>query len=559
MNYSVRPWKGSTLADHFLHYRGASSVEETQKFLVPDWQSHVHDPNLLKDSQKAVERILFAVKNNEKIIVYSDYDHDGIPGGVIFHDFFKKIGFANFENYIPHRHDEGFGLNIDAVEEFGKQKVKVLITVDCGIGDVAPVARAQELGIDVVITDHHEVPKEIPKAFAIVNPKQKECKYPEKMLCGAGVAFKLIQAILAKERFGIIEGWEKWLLDMVGIATLSDMVPLIGENRVFASYGLKVLRKSPRVGLQKLLRKLKVDQRYLTEDDIGFTISPRINAASRMDTPMDAFRLLSTTDEIEADQYAEHLEGLNNERKGKVAAIVKEVRKILAERTDLGDRKIVVLGNPEWKPALLGLAANSIMDDMERPIFLWGREGNNTLKGSCRSDGSVNLMNLMGEAPMGTFLQFGGHALAGGFSLVQEKIHTLTDELEIAYEKARKAAYEAAPQWIDMELSIDQVSWDLYRQIEPLAPFGVGNPKPLFIFKNALIGEAKEFGKEKNHLELVFPQTSGKNMKAIGFFMTREGWGKELRPGERINLVATLEKSMFRSFPELRLRIVDII
>jgi single-stranded-DNA-specific exonuclease len=330
--YAVREQTNDDLVSHLLFSRGITTKEAAEAFLNPNYDRHTHDPFLLKDIDKAVSRILKAIRENEKTVIYSDYDTDGIPGGVVLHDFFKKAGFTNFINYIPHRHDEGFGLNSDAVEQFIKDEVKLLITIDCGIADVVPVTLARDGGIDVIITDHHLPNGKVPPAFAIINPKQDGCAYPEKMLCGSGVVFKLIQAILAKDRLGIKDGYEKWLLDMVGIATLSDMVPLTGENRVFAYYGLTVLRKSPRLGLVRLLRELAVDQRYLTEDDIGFTIGPRINAASRMGVPMDAFRLLATTDPVEAAEFAKHLNKINDERKGTVAALVKEIKKIIKER-----------------------------------------------------------------------------------------------------------------------------------------------------------------------------------------------------------------------------------
>ncbi len=566
--YAVRPIQGTSLLDHLLFYRGIESPEMTERFLNPNYNAHTHDPFSMKDMERVVERVLKAIQNNEKVVVYSDYDTDGIPAGVVLHDFFKKIGFTNFTNYIPHRHDEGFGLNVEAIEQFAKDGVKLLITLDCGTGDVLPVARANELGLEVIIIDHHLPVGELPKAFAMLNPKQAGCEYPEKMLCGAGVAFKLIQALVFRlptknyELQTVPKGWEKWLLDMVGIATLSDMVPLKGENRVFAYYGLMVLGKSPRVGLRKLLSKLKVNQRHLNEDDIGFTLGPRINAASRMGVPMDAFKLLATEDEAEADTLVEHLNVINDERKGTVAALAKEIKKIIRERyigiDDKTDR-VMVIGNPAWRPALLGLAANTCANEYRCPVFLWGRDGDNVIKGSCRSGESSNLVELMGKVSTGTFLQFGGHAFSGGFSVANDKIHTLEEELNRAYEAARaEYAHAAEEHFVDRELLLSDATWDTYKTIEKLAPFGTGNPKPLFLFRNVTPCDVRHFGKEKNHLELVFEKPDGKKLSALTFFKTSKDWGKEIVSGESLNLVATFEKSMFKNFPELRLRIVDI-
>ena len=546
-----------------LFYRGIKNSDDAEKFLNPDYVRGIHDPFLMKDMDKAVERILKAIDGNEKIIIYSDYDADGIPGAVVLHDFFKKIGFNNFENYIPHRHREGFGLNMEAVEEFGKSGAKLLITIDCGIADVKEVEKLNEFGIDVIITDHHELGEKIPPAYAILNSKQTECFYPEKMLCGAGVVFKLVQALISKKNIDwqLKEGAEKWFLDMVGLATLSDMVPLTGENRVFAYYGLKVLRKSPRVGLMKLLRKVKVEQKNITEDDIGFTITPRINAASRMDAPMDAFRLLATSDETLADELSSHLNKINDERKGLVASMVKEMKHIISSRADGAEKKeAIVMGNPKWKPSLLGLAANTLMQENFCPVFIWGREGENILKGSCRSPGNVSLINLMKSLPKGILRDYGGHSMSGGFSVSHEKIHLLEEEIISALKKIKIESGEFSQEiFIDKKLFVDDVNWETYNILEKLAPFGAGNPKPLFLFEKIEIASVKNFGKEKNHLEISFRKEDGKNISAIGFFMKGDEWGIELKEGEKINLVASMEKSMFRGFSELRLRIVDVL
>jgi len=544
---------------HLLFHRGVESADSAKKFLNPDYEDHVYDPFLMKDMDKAVDRILLAIKNDEKVVIFSDYDADGIPGAVVLHDFFKKIGFKNFENYIPHRHDEGFGLNHDAIDEFAKSGTKLLITIDCGIADADEVDQANSHGIDVIITDHHLLNGKIPKALAILDPKQPDCNYPEKNLCGAGVVFKLVQAILKKKRFGLKEGAEKWFLDMVGLATLSDMVSLTDENRVLAHYGLKVLRKSPRIGLKKLLSKMKVNQKYITEDDIGFMIAPRINAASRMGIPDEAYKLLVTESETEADELSEHLNNINNERKGVVAAMVKEMKHIVAKRyEDLPNKKVIVIGNPKWKPALLGLAANSLMEEYSVPVFAWGREGENILKGSCRSPGNVDLLELMKEAGE-VFSDFGGHKLSGGYTLSAEKIHLLDEFLNKAYEKVENNGSVAEETIADRILSLEDVTWETYNQIEKLAPFGIGNSKPLFLFKNVKLHEIKQFGKEKNHMELMLKNGSDKKIPAIGFFSHPESWGGKISQGDNIDLLATMEKSTFRNYPELRLRIVDII
>lgn len=550
-----------------LYSRGIEDIETAESFLNPKYES-LHDPFLLKGMDKATDRILKAIKENEKIAIFSDYDADGIPGAVVLHDFFKKIGFENFTNYIPHRNEEGFGLSVEAIETLRENGVKLIITIDCGITDVKEVSFANKNKIDVIITDHHTPLAKLPKAVAIINPKQKGDKYPEKMLCGSGVIFKLVQALIKSGKINFPEGQEKWLLDMVGLATLSDMVPLLGENRVLAYYGLKVLQKSPRPGIQKLLRILKIDQRNITEDDIAFMLTPRINAASRMGVSKDAFLLLSTKDDVEAGAMAEHLNRINDERKGVVGSMIREVKKKIDERVE-DMRHVLVFGNPDWKPSLLGLVAGSFSDEHDRPAFFWGRESANVkdnkqtvIKGSCRS-GGVHVVELM-EKVKDILVDYGGHHGAGGFSLLEENIHHLEERLNVAYievikEKKEKAGgNERDKILIDRKLSLDEVSWETWKQVEQFAPFGFENPKPLFLFENIEISSVKLFGKEKNHLELKFKNSKDKDITAIAFFQNGENFSVDIKEGNSVNLVATLEKSNFRNFPELRLRIVDI-
>jgi len=545
-----------------LDKRGFSDPEIANLFLKPDYSRDVHDPYLLKDMEKAVNRIIRAINTEESVVIYSDYDADGIPGAVVLHDFFKKIGFSNFENYIPDRNEEGFGVNLQAVEAIASRGATLLITIDCGITDVLPIARAKELGIDTIITDHHEPGTQIPPAFAIINPKQSGCEYPFKFLCGAGVVYKIIQAIVQKKEVnGLVAkipiGWEKWLLDMVGLATLSDMVPLIGENRVFALYGLTVLRKSPRIGLMKLLRLTRTNQRFMTEDDVNFTITPRINAASRMGVPHDAFELLSTSDEVRAGVLITHLNKINDERKGLVASITKEVKQRIHElERDGRMREVIVMGHLHWKPTVLGLVANSLKDDHDRPVFLWGKENGPMIKGSCRSDGRVSVVDLM-EASRELFLHFGGHKMSGGFAIEQEKIHVLEEVLSASYKKLSVAGASGAVEDYDDVLTLDDIHRGTYEVLEKLAPYGVGNPKPVFLFKKVEVKSVKMFGKTKNHLELGFENSVGEKFNAISFFTKTNDLLSSLVPGDYINLKACIEKSFFKRYPELRLRIIS--
>jgi single-stranded-DNA-specific exonuclease len=547
------------LVRHLLFHRGITDAQSAADFVRPNYDAHMHDPALLKDIDKAVERILAAIAGGEKIIVFSDYDADGIPGAVIAHDFFTKIGYKNFSIYIPHRHDEGFGLNHEAIEQFVADGAKLLITIDCGVADGEEIARAQAAGLDVIITDHHELPNGRPPAYAVVDPKQDDCQYPNKCICGAALFYKVAQAVLAKQSFGVKPGTEKWWLDMAGIATLSDMVPLTGENRIFAHYGLTVLRKSRRPGLQALLKAVKVDQTNLTEDDIAFMVTPRINAASRMGLPMDAFSLLSADDPARAHELASHLNAINDERKGVVASIVKEVRHHLSELypTDADVPPLIVTGNPNWKPALLGLVANSLVETYRRPVFLWGREGGSTLKGSCRSNGVVSVLDIMQQAAH-AFEQFGGHHQSGGFSVHNDHIHTLTETLINAFNANEAAPTVAEPSCIDAALSLAEVTPYTWSQISKLQPFGVGNPKPLFLFRNVKVTRVETFGKQKNHLKITCSDETTPGVSAIAFFSSAESFEAPLHVGAEVCLLGNMELSTFGR-REIRIRIAAIL
>lgn len=543
----------SPLLNRLLTGRNIRSLSAAQDFLQPNYDTQLHDPMLFLDMDKAVARVKRAMQDNERIAIFSDYDCDGIPGAVVLHDYFKAIGYVNFQNYIPHRHFEGFGLNTVAIDALADANVKLIITIDCGTSDVAAVAYANEKGVDIIVTDHHEPGAILPAAVAVINPKLGT--YPFQELCGAATVFKLVQALLSNTEHLLARGYEKWWLDMVGIATIADMVPLIGENRVFAHYGLQVLRKSRRPGVQQLLRKLKVDQRFLTEEDIGFTIGPRINAASRMDTPEDAFLLLSVTDVTEAGERVNHLEKLNTERKTMVATMTKDLHKRLEHLDEIPD--VLVLGNPDWRPSLVGLAANKLAEEHKRAVFLWGKDGNGVFKGSCRSGGGVSVVRLM-EACSEVFHEHGGHHFSGGFAVKDDQIFTFGEKLNEAFKALGTQAEVAEVIKVDEVLTLDDITAKLVGELSQLAPYGTGNRKPLFAFKAVSPRKVEMFGKVKEHLKLVFESTSGQ-LEAIAFFATESDYEKVPEVGVACTLIAHVEQSFFMGRQQIRLRIVDIV
>ena len=548
-----------------LSRRGIVTREDADRFLNPSYDLHLHDPLQMTDMPKAARRLADAILAKEKIAVWSDYDCDGIPGAVVLHDFLKKSG-ANFENYIPHRHREGYGVNVAGIEQLAKRGISLVVTIDSGITDHAALARAKELSIEVIVTDHHLISeKGLPEAYAVVNPNARvDEMYPFHDLCGAAVAWKLVCATLAVEpsfRERVPEGWEKWLLDMVGIATIADMVPLVGENRVLATYGLLVLRKSPRIGVQKLCRVIRVEQCTITEDDIGFMIAPRVNAASRMDDARDAFLLFTTDSESEADTLAKKLESVNRTRKAEAGAITRAVHARLKERSEM--RSVIALGDPAWRPGLLGLVANTIAEEYERPVFLWGREGNNSIKGSVRSGGATHALELM-RATEATFVECGGHAAAGGFTVQESAVFFLEDRLVLAL---RSLGEGGEAQSNDLSLHADavitpeEVNAKFLSQVERLAPFGMKNPKPLFLLRDVSLREISRFGKGQEHLKLKIAADDGaRTIDAVQFFTKGQTarTATDLAPGSRVSLLAHLERDTFSRGTPVRLRLLDI-
>ena len=570
----------SDLVSSLLAKRGILE-SNVAAFLNPSFDEHLHDPLLLSDMQKAIERFFVALEKKERIAVYSDFDCDGVCGAAVFQDFFTRIGYKDFEIYLPHRDEEGYGFHAPAVKGICERGASLIITVDVGISGHEGVAEAARAGVDCVITDHHEAMVGVPPALAVVNPKLPSTgstsslqagrgqvtAYPFPHLCGAAVAFKFLQAPLAEGKrrelpqfLSIPEGWEKWLLDVVAIATIADMVPLSGENRVLVHYGLRVLRRSRRPGLRSLAAKARMYLSSASEDDVGFSIAPRLNAASRMDKAELAFHILTTDDANEAERLAGLLEALNAKRKGIVASIVKDAKKRARQRLEDGGL-VTVLGDVAWKPALLGLAANSVMNERGGVVCLWGRDASGALKGSCRSDGAISLTDLFHEAAA-SFLQYGGHAYAGGFSVSNEAVHTLQEALEVAASNAtisptkeRGAAFDA-----DVALPLSAISEALLRDVSLLSPFGIGNPKPVFHIPETRISAVRAFGKQSDHIEVTLEcGRTGRRVRAFDFFKKAEHFTYPPVAGMEASVYGTLERDSYRGASAIALRIVDVL
>ncbi len=556
--HPLRESYGPFLAQLLLN-RGIRSVEEAEHFLNPRWE--LGNPFRMEDMERAVERIRTAIERGEHILIYADYDADGIPAAIILLDFFRALGHEHVDVVIPHRHREGYGFHVHRVEEAAERGVSLIVTVDVGIRAHGAAKRARGLGIDLIVTDHH-LPEEkdgeevLPDAYAILNPKRKGDRYPEKMLSGAGVAFTLVRAFLERyrEEHAIPDGWEKWLLDMVGIATLSDMVPLTGENRTLAHYGLRVLREvlkrapARRPGLAMLAQRKGIIPDFLREEDVVFQVSPHINAASRLGDPSTALRLFRAKSFPEADELARELTELNELRKSLTREIVAEAELLLG---DDQERSVILVGSEEWPIGVLGLVATKLVERYRVPVFVWGAEAGEA-KGSCRAPTGVHLVSLMEKVRDGIFSAFGGHAEAGGFRLPVGKIRELERELR---ELTREVVAEEESVSIDMEFHLRDLRSQHFLEQEKLGPFGVGNPVPVLRFPSVRIENISRFGKAREHLRLRLSD-GGVSYEAIAFFQDPSEW--QLREGEVRDIIVSLERSFYRGREEQRLRIITI-
>lgn len=547
--------KTKEVFDKLFKRIGIEGEEEKKKFLAPDYDRDLHDSKLLPDAEKAFERIFQAITTGEKIAIYSDYDCDGIPGATILSEFLRDLGVRHLEVYIPDRNTLGYGLHKDILEKIINLKTTLLITIDLGTTAKEAIDLAESSGVNVIVIDHHEAPDVLPKPFALINPKLKNSKYPFKELCGTGLTYKVILGFLEKYReyFKYPVGKEKWLLDLVALSTIADQVPLIDENRTLAKYGLLVMKKGKRPGLLALALKSKINIKNINEDDINFSIAPKINAASRMDEAYKAYQLLSAQDKDVATVLAEDLAQLSDKRKIIVANMLKEANKNIKVR---GFENIICVGSPTWSPGLLGLLASKLTEHYKKTTFVWGRTNGakEIIKGSCRSYGEADVVEIM-KNTKDSFIDIGGHKKAGGFSVKDGEIHELPINLEKAFKKSKNVKEEEAIDFVEFDPFF--VSRQGAQEMDRFSPFGMGNLKPLFEIKDILLEKIKLFGKEKNHIELSL-SLDGQKIQAIAFFKKPEDYKRVPKEGEMISVLGFVEKSFFGGYEKIRIRIEDI-
>ena len=530
-----------------LVLRGVTDPESAQRFLNPAL-NQLHDPFLLADMKPAVARLRRALVQGEKILIYGDYDVDGTMAAVILLTALRGLG-GQVEAFIPHRLSDGYGMRGEVVGEAAAKGFRVVISVDTGIRDHEALARARQLGLDCIVTDHHLPDGLLPPACAILNPQRTDSGYPEKLLAGVGVAFKLVQALLGER---LSDRVLKSYLKVVAIGTIADVVPLLGENRVIARFGLEGLRQPIQAGLQALLEVSGLAGRSISAGDVGFGLGPRLNAAGRMENARDVIDLLVSSDLEKAREIAGRLERLNRARQRVEDGILREIEEIMNRHPAKRNRYALVLAGEGWHRGVIGIVAQRVVERYHRPALVIGVEDGVGV-GSGRSIRAFHLLDAL-SAMQDLFVRFGGHARAAGFALPADRITELETRFE-QYARAVLKPLDLEPVLrVDAEVSGADLDWTLFEALETLAPFGCGNPTPVLAARDLRLLLEPRILQEK-HLKLRVA-CGWKSFDAIGWGMAERG--ATLAPGQVLDMAFTLDQNVFQDVRSLQLVVSEI-
>jgi single-stranded-DNA-specific exonuclease len=532
--------------------RSITSAAEASTFFNPSLD-YLHDPFQMKDMNIAVDRISTAIKKNERILVYGDYDVDGTTAVALMYSFLREQ-YSNVDYYIPDRYKEGYGVSYQGLDFAYQNNCKVVITLDCGIKAVEKVKYARTKGLDVIICDHHLPGDEIPKALAVLDAKQPSCNYPYKELSGCGVGFKLIQAYTRVH--GIPFSEIAHYLDLVAVSIASDIVPITGENRVMAYFGLKRLNESPRTGLKELIREAEVTK-ALTIEDVVFKIGPRINAAGRMETGSKAVDLLVSSDIGLATGISREINNFNIERRTIDRSITTEALRMISDDQRTVNSRTTVLYNPHWKKGVIGIVASRLIETYYRPTVIL-TESNGFATGSARSVQGYDLYAAI-EACSDLLESFGGHMFAAGLTLKKENIRPFMERFE-QYVNSTISDEQLVPRiFIDTELSFSEINEDFFKTMNQFQPFGPENMSPVFISRNVFdTGSGRMVGSSGEHLKLELCQesTGQKSFSAIAF--SQANHFEYIKGGNPFDICYSLEMNEFRGNKNLQLNIKDI-
>ena len=526
------------LAAQILYQRGIQTPEALAAFLHPSLDK-LHDPYLLHDMKKAVERIRRAIEDYEQILIYGDYDADGMTSASILKETLEELG-AECQVYLPNRFTDGYGPNQSVYKYFIEQQaVSLIVTVDNGVAGHEAIAFAQEAGVDVIVTDHHSLPDQLPDAYAIIHPEHPVGNYPFKDLAGCGVAFKLATALL--------EQVQPDLLDLVAIGTIADMVSLTDENRIMVQYGLSLLKQSERIGLQEMMRLAGLEAGQVNEETIGFQLAPRLNALGRLDDPNPAIELLTGFDEEEVATIAAMIDEKNTERKDVVQAIYEEAKNLVQ-----ADKPVQILAAKGWNPGVLGIVAGRLLEELQQPIIVLSIQ-DGLAKGSARSVEAVDIFQALNDHRE-LFVAFGGHSGAAGMTLQVENLDALSDVL-VAFIQDNQLDLTQKPSLVlDEELDLANLSLETVKSLEKLAPFGMNFAKPIFYLRDFQVESARTMGQDNAHLKLRLLK-DGVNVDLVAF-----GQGhlsQEFSQLKNLELAVHLSVNQWNGHTTIQLMLVD--
>ena len=516
-----------TLFERILTARGLTTRAARQAFLQPDYMAVKHDPFLLPDMKKAVARLKQAREQGEKIVIYGDYDIDGLSATALLLDAFGKFGFEGVDAFIPNRFVEGYGMTMGAVDKVRDMGADLIVTVDTGSLCHAEIAYAASLGIDTVVTDHHNVAETPPPSVAAVNPKFPGHTYPFRDLCGAGVAFKLVQA-LQTELDGLPDGYEKWLLDLVALGTVCDIVTLADENRANVYWGLEVLKKQQRPGLKALMAVAGIEPEQVNARHLGFGLGPRMNAAGRLETAQHALDMLMARDGLAALEASEKLEELNVKRRGIQDAIFEEA---CVQAEGLADDPVLVVSSDDWNHGVIGIVASKLVEKYKKPVFIIGERGEEAT-GSARSFGDFSAADAV-RAADDIIIKGGGHGAAAGVTLETKKIGDFRQRVNEFYDSLQLTNQERylLPR-ADVEIDdFSEITEELIENLAKMEPFGNGNPEPVLKITRASVLSMRRMGADGQHVKLALRDKNGKVLQMLAFNAPEEFFRE---PGDEV-------------------------
>ena len=536
------------LVAQLLLQRGISTYEEAKKFFRPEL-SDLHDPFLMKDMDIAVERIQKAINNEENILVFGDYDVDGTTAVALLSSYLLA-SYPNVATYIPDRYDEGYGVSLKGIDFAEDNDFSLIIALDCGVKAIKQVNYAHEKGIDFIIGDHHRPGVNLPKAIAVLDPKREDCNYPYDELCGCGVAFKLVQALASKKGESIDDLIP--FLDLVATAIGADIVPITGENRVLAYYGMQVINTNPRIGFQAIINQVK--KKELTITDVVFIIAPRINAAGRMEHGQHAVNLLTESDLAQAEQFAAGIEKYNFDRRALDQEITKEALEQIKKNKE-EERFTSVVYDEDWHKGVIGIVASRLTETYYRPTLVFTKSGEK-LAASARSVKGFDVYNAL-EKCSDYMEQFGGHKYAAGLTLLEEQYEKFKQQFEKVVSESIAPELLIPEQQIDTQIELSQINPKLMRIIYQFAPFGPGNMTPVFMAENVQdTGYAKGVGEDEKHLKLTATQKGSKPIGAIGFNLGDKI--AQIKNKNRFDIVFTIDENEWQGNVSLQLKLKDI-